>query len=816
LCFSVIAQDNSALQKEIFGTITHLGAPLTDVNIINKNQNQGTKTNGQGTYSIKANIGDVLQYSYIGFKTVTIVVEDITTVLNIEMITKINELDEAVVTVERRTAEELEWANRGLKKFKTMVGMFDPNGPYSIGYVDGEEIHAGYSSLVNGLDGKISGLYVKNDSLFTRNGAVIWDIDGAIYTDEPFMSLGIIKDIHVVKSVAFAQRYGYKAGGVVIVRTNNGAYDDIETKKKEIAEQYINKNYYKNDANKNYSTYSQENKEPLKEIYGQVTYLDKSLSDVNIINKNQNTGTKTNIQGNYTIHAKIGDIIQFSYIGFKTVNIIIEDITRVLNIEMIVEITELEETVVTTNTKGREYRRAKRAEKKFTSSMGIFDPKTAGYSVVSVDGEDINIISGSLTQALVGKLAGYYVDEGKPFLRGGDMSITQSYPAIWDVDGAVYTEEPPIDISQIKDIHVMKSLTAVNRYGNIANGGVIIVRTKFGSFDVDENKKKNILDQYTNKEYYNDDAIEINKESFITNPYTKILTDIKIKDKAFEYYTDSLKSRINEFSTHIGIAQDFNNYYKDLSLSLQILNDLAIKHGKNAEILKAIAFQMQEYDLEKDVIKIYESIFKIRPRYAQSYRDLANAYSDNQQYKKAWKLYMSYLFQGNDVSGEGIGELLYNEMEWLYFNRNSQSSIKVQFEPKSKDIIDFRNDIRMVFEWNTSEAEFDLEFVNPQKQVYKFEHSLDKNQDLITDEKKIGYSSKEFIIDDMKEGEWLVNFTYHGNKKSDPSYLKVTRYYYWGKPNQHKKITVYKFDKEREKIQLYRLNKNSLLVVNKY
>jgi uncharacterized protein YfaP (DUF2135 family) len=151
-------------------------------------------------------------------------------------------------------------------------------------------------------------------------------------------------------------------------------------------------------------------------------------------------------------------------------------------------------------------------------------------------------------------------------------------------------------------------------------------------------------------------------------------------------------------------------------------------------------------------------------------------------------------------------------MEWLYYNKKSQSAINVQFVPKSENIIDFRNDMRLVFEWNTSEAEFDLEFVNPQKQVYTFEHSLENNQELINDEKQKGYSSKEFIIDDVKQGQWLVNLTYKGNKKPEPTYLKVTTYYYWSKPNQHKKIAVYKLDKEFEKIQLYRLNKQSLLV----
>ncbi|MCH7525650.1 MAG: hypothetical protein IIC74_11830, partial [Bacteroidetes bacterium] len=192
----------------------------------------------------------------------------------------------------------------------------------------------------------------------------------------------------------------------------------------------------------------------------------------------------------------------------------------------------------------------------------------------------------------------------------------------------------------------------------------------------------------------------------------------------------------------------------------------------------------------------------------------ANAYVENNQYKKAWRMYMSYLLQGNDVSGEGIGQILYNEMEFLYYNRRNQTDIKETFIPKSDNLFDFRNDVRLVFEWNTSEAEFDLEFVGPDLRVYVFEHSLANNQELITDEKQKGYSSKEFFIDDIGVGEWLVNITYFGNKKPEPTYFKVTQYFNWGKPNQTKKITVYKFQDEREKMQLLKLNKQLLVAKN--
>ncbi|MCK5402380.1 MAG: carboxypeptidase-like regulatory domain-containing protein, partial [Flavobacteriaceae bacterium] len=60
-CLSLVlfSQENRLLPKEIRGKVTHLNAPLPNVNIILKGTTTGTKTDAQGYYTIKAKIADV-------------------------------------------------------------------------------------------------------------------------------------------------------------------------------------------------------------------------------------------------------------------------------------------------------------------------------------------------------------------------------------------------------------------------------------------------------------------------------------------------------------------------------------------------------------------------------------------------------------------------------------------------------------------------------------------------------------------------------------------------------------------------------------
>jgi len=546
---------------------------------------------------------------------------------------------------------------------------------------------------------------------------------------------------------------------------------------------------------------AQEKAQELHEISGKVSYLNTPLPRVSILIKNSGKGIETDLRGRYSIQAKAGDIIQYSYVGFETISIIIEDITSILNIEMIIKTSELDEAIIKTTKKESDFNKS---NKRFSTPMGTIDPETAGFSVAYIDGQKINLIYPTLTQALEGKVAGVRIDysTGKLAIRSR-TSISFDAPVIWDVDGVIFDDEPPIDLHNIKSIHILKSIASTNRYGSKGAGGVVVVTTNNAYNNNSNLEKIDVSEYYTNKNFYNNDAKLISESDMFETSITEKLRNFNDSEEAYKYYTDSIKKQQHNYSFHLDIAHFFNKHYIDRKESIQILNDLAISYKKNPEVLKAIAYQFQEMNAKYGAIKLFESVFLLRPKYVQSYRDLANAYTENDNYKKAWRMYMSYMLQGKDLSDLNIGGLVYNEMEWLYYNRKNQVGIKEKFLPKNETIDDFRSDARIVFEWNTSEAEFELEFVNPNKQVYVFDHKLATNPSLIKSEKEIGYSSKEFFISDLGMGKWLININYLGNKKPEPTYFKVTVYANWSQSYQTQKTTLFKFKDERKKVQLY-------------
>ena len=649
--------------------------------------------------------------------------------------------------------------------------------------------------------------------------ALKWDIDGMIMDRPSFIPISIVENMWFFNNAPA----GYGPYRVIVVQTISGITE--AERKKDIAKQYQNQNYYNDDAtgSANESTFSSASisaTQPkfvvTKDIKGKVTYLDMPLPLVNIKVVGRNAGVVSGPKGTYSVSANVGDIIQFSHLGYATISIVVEDVTDVLNVEMVLQENELETIVLTSDGKqGATAENAKKREAGFKTSMGNIDPKTAGYSVGYLNGEDITDGARDLYDVLNGKIAGVTVNPvTKEIKLRSTGSINTDVPPIFDVDGVVVTYVPQVAPEDIKDIRVLKSLASTTRYGSQARGGVIVISTKSGNYKANTSNVSKIAEQYTNKDYYSNDAAQISLGSLSANRHTDTLATFPNKQKAFIYYDENLKVQLKNYSDHISIAQKFLTHFKDPSISKHILNHLSNKHQNNAEILKVVAYQYQTIGATREAVEIYKAVVKLRPQYAQSYRDLANAYKENNQFKSAWRLYMYYIGQGNDLSSDEFGEMMYNEMEYLYYNRSQQTAIKQTFVPKSESLNDFQNDMRFVFEWNTSEAEFDLEFVSPDQRAYSFEHSLTANQDLITEEKEKGFSSKAFFINDLTEGEWLINMTYKGNKKDAPTYFKVTKYSNWGKYNQTQETLIYRFQNERQKIQLMLLNKEQLIVNN--
>ncbi|MFT7336658.1 MAG: hypothetical protein ACI9M1_002620 [Porticoccaceae bacterium] len=522
-----------------------------------------------------------------------------------------------------------------------------------------------------------------------------------------------------------------------------------------------------------------ENNVKFKTISGFVSFENKKLSNVKVFVDNSSRFSITNSKGFFKVEAKTGEVLSFNYFGFKKTAILIEDVTTILNVKM-----NLENDLPAIVKNG--------VLKLGGSSIG---EKPSDFKVLKIDGKKLNKNAATLTAAILEEVPELFAkrnnyNENIIYARG-----TELYgPVIWDIDGVIYDIPIPIYISEVTSILILNYKI---------KGCLIEVNT---TIDYSKLKNYNYKNHFfTDEDYYKDDAIlykdiKIRKSIFL-NAYEKTSNS----KEALNIYLAQYSKYKNDINYHFNVINYFQKKYNNKDNILKILLDYETFSKDNPEDLKGIAYKYQALNEPKKATSLYKKIIDIRPEYLQSYRDLANTFLEQKDHRNAWLVYNYYLNKGFKIANNDIGEIIASEIisNYNYDKQDDSFKQKIKIKNPNKNT---KSDVRLVFEWNTSEAEFILEFVNPNKQVYSIENSIDRNNDLILDQKKKGYTSKEVYIETLGKGDWLVNATYLGNKQYKPTIFKVTSYYNWGRPNQSKKINVYELTLQNVKTQLLKLN----------
>lgn len=190
---------------------------------------------------------------------------------------------------------------------------------------------------------------------------------------------------------------------------------------------------------------------------------------VNVVILGTTTGTSTDIDGNYQINVKNGDVLQFSYIGYVTQLIPIDNQTT-LNVSMQEDASELDEVVLI--------------------GYGTQKKSHLTGAVSKIVNKDLEQMAVSrVDDALVGQASGVTVSatEGEagsaPTIRiRGTGSLAGSSDPLIVVDGIVVDNDylGSLDMNDVESFEVLKDAASAAIFGSRGGNGVIQITTKQG------------------------------------------------------------------------------------------------------------------------------------------------------------------------------------------------------------------------------------------------------------------------------------------------------------------------------------------------
>lgn len=157
-------------------------------------------------------------------------------------------------------------------------------------------------------------------------------------------------------------------------------------------------------------------------VTGTVSDADGALTGVTVRVKGTSTGTVTDIDGRFSLPAKAGDVLLFSYVGYATKEVKVTGNT--LNVRMTTDAVNLSDVVVT--------------------ALGIKrERKALGYGVSEIKGEEltkaketnvINSLAGKVAGLIVQNTAGGASGTTRVLLRG-NTEITGDNQPLYVIDG---------------------------------------------------------------------------------------------------------------------------------------------------------------------------------------------------------------------------------------------------------------------------------------------------------------------------------------------------------------------------------------------
>lgn len=206
------------------------------------------------------------------------------------------------------------------------------------------------------------------------------------------------------------------------------------------------------------------------QITGTVTDSSDGSPLIGVTVANQNhVGTLTNIDGKYSIDAKQGDILTFSFLGMQAQTVKVGS-QRVIDIVLTENNQLLNEVVVV--------------------GYGTMRKSDLTGSLSSLKSDQLTQLSAvDVTQSIQGRASGVSVinNSGEPgagtkIRIRGTGSVNNSDP-LYVVDGFPVSDISHIAPHDVESMEILKDASAVAIYGSRGANGVILVKTKGGSFN---------------------------------------------------------------------------------------------------------------------------------------------------------------------------------------------------------------------------------------------------------------------------------------------------------------------------------------------
>ena len=215
-----VGQLSFAQKATINGVVSDASRPLPGASVVIKGSTTGTTTDFDGNYSIEANVGDILMFSFIGYTTKEITVGKSNTI-NVTLKEDVAKLNEVIV---------VGYTKKEKKKLTSAISTIDSEQIENVPISTFDNILQGSASGLSvqsgtGQPGRAASINIRGIKSFTLTTQPLFIMDGQSISRDHFATINPndIETVSILKDAAATQIYGSRgSNGVIVITTKSG------------------------------------------------------------------------------------------------------------------------------------------------------------------------------------------------------------------------------------------------------------------------------------------------------------------------------------------------------------------------------------------------------------------------------------------------------------------------------------------------------------------------------------------------------------------------------------------------------------------
>ncbi len=219
---------------------------------------------------------------------------------------------------------------------------------------------------------------------------------------------------------------------------------------------------------------------------------------------------------------------------------------------------------------------------------------------------------------------------------------------------------------------------------------------------------------------------------------------------------------------NVGFFLDAAEYFMaqgERALALRILSNLAEMDLQNRQVLRLLAYRLQQAGEVVNAVPLFERVLELAPNEPQSHRDLGLALAEAGQAQKAVARLYDVVTGRWDGRFPDIELIALAELNGIVAKsaRDGRPVDVAGMEPRLLKNLPL--DVRVVLAWDADATDVDLHVVDPNGEEVYYGRNLSYQGGTITRDATGGYGPEEYALKVAKPGKYRVEANFFGHRQ---------------------------------------------------